>query len=120
MSDGRGIVRVWVEDCRLSRVRVSPQWHAKLGRRSLADCFTQALAFAHIGVADVPMREDVGHGDMDFSQLPPCDARALAAFRSVFAEVEERWGEALVRHEEHTPGSAPATLGKYRTPAASA
>lgn len=113
-TDGRGVVRVWVEDGRLTKVRVSPQWHTKVGRGSLADSFGQALAFANASVADAPVSQKPSYDDVDFSQLPRFDTQAFAAFQIVFDEVEERWDQALVRHEERPPMPAPATLGTYK------
>lgn len=59
VSGADGIVRVWVEDGRLVKVRVCPHWYAKLerlGAGSLADVISAALLLAHVGVArpDVP------------------------------------------------------------------
>lgn len=113
-SDGRGVVRVWVENGRLTKVRVSPQWHTKVGRGSLTDSFAQALAFANASVANFSVPPATSYDDVDFSQLPRFDTQAFAAFQTVFAEVEERWDQALVRHEEQPPSPAPATLGKYK------
>ncbi len=113
-SDSRGIVRVWVDDGRLTKVRVSSQWHAKLGRGSLADCFAQALGFAHVNVASAPAQEERSYDDVDFSQLPRFDAASFAAFQKVFSEVEERWDEALARRDEDAPTPPTATTGSHK------
>ncbi|MGV8846799.1 hypothetical protein [Tessaracoccus sp.] len=111
-SDSQGIVRVWVSDGRITKVRVSPQWHARLGRRSLADCFTQALLMAQMAVADVEPGRVNDHGDVDFSRLPPVSEQSLAAFQTAFDEVEQRWGQALQRQDAKEPASRVAVTGK--------
>ena len=91
-SDSQGIVRVWVSEGRITRVRVSPQWHARLGRRSLADCFTQALLMAQMTVAEVHPAQVNHHDDVDFSRgwkvhrlgpsVPTCCVRRRAPMRN--------------------------------------
>lgn len=54
VSDRERIIRVWVEQGRLTRVRISSGWAAKLERRTpatLADVATAVLRVAHVGVA---------------------------------------------------------------------
>lgn len=54
VSDAERIVRVWVEDGRLQKVRVSPNWYAKLVRRrkaTLGQVMSVVLQMAHVGVA---------------------------------------------------------------------
>lgn len=111
-SDSQGIVRLWVSEGRITRVRVSPQWHARLGRRSLADCFTQALLMSQMTVAEVQPAQVNHHDDVDFSRVPPVSEQALAAFQTAFDEVERRRGLALQREDEQQPASRAAVTGK--------
>lgn len=113
-SDSQGIVRVWVEENRITKVRVSPRWHSRLQRRTLDDCFMQALMNANLHVASVEPPEVRTYDDADFSGLPPFSQRSFAAFQHAFDDVERRWDEALERREEKVPLPRPATTGKSK------
>lgn len=107
-SDSEGIVRIWVEDGRLVRVRVSPIWYRRLqGGRTLANCFDQALLLSSLRVAQAP-GEPSGEfppeiAELKFDNLPRVNRRSIAAFAKVFEDQERRFGEALARHAENPP-----------------
>lgn len=104
VSDSDGIVRVWLEDGQLSKVRVSPTWATRLGRRTLAECFTQALRMANANApVVVTEREAPSFDDVDFSHLPPFDSRSFTVMQNLVAEAEERWDAAIERHRAETP-----------------
>lgn len=115
-SDVDNIVRIWVEDGRLTKVRVSPVWYTRLGRRSLADCFDQAFRFANLTVAtDVPERVEPSFDDQfDFSTIPPLTARAFTVMQELFADVEARWDEAIARHDAREARAAEPTRGRSK------
>lgn len=113
-GDIEGIVRVWLEDGRLTKVRVSPIWHVKLGRRTLEDCFTEALALASFRVAPAAPLKQSRYDDADFGQLPRLGAQSFAAFQSLFDDVEKRWDDALLRRDENPTEPRPATVGTYK------
>lgn len=115
-SDADNIVRVWVEDGRLAKVRVSPVWFSRLGRRSLADCFAQAFRFANLTVAtDVPERVEPTFDDQfDFSTIPPLTAHAFGVMQELFADVEVRWDEAIARHDAREAVAGTPTLGRSK------
>ncbi|RMB61410.1 hypothetical protein [Tessaracoccus antarcticus] len=114
VSDSQAIVRVWVEDGRLTKVRVSPLWHTKLGRRALDDCFTQALTLANVRVAEVKAHEPRTFDNVDFSQMPRFGPHAFAAFQAAFDDVEQRWGDALERDAQRSPTSRPVISGRHK------
>ncbi|MEO7588158.1 MAG: hypothetical protein ABIS84_09045 [Arachnia sp.] len=114
VGDGQGIVRIWVQDGRLTQVRVSPNWHTKVGRARLDDCFTRALMLANVSVAEVGARVAPTFDDVDFSRLPRFSAGAFAAFQGAFDEVEQRWDDALERSADDHPDPLPATVGVHK------
>lgn len=113
-SDSKGIVRIWTSDDRITKVRVSTQWHSRLGRRTLDDCFTQALLAANLRVSQVVPEEPVSAEDVDASLLPPFSQRAFAAFAIAFDDVEQRWDQALERHRDRQPQPRPLISGKSK------
>lgn len=107
-SDSEGIVRIWVEDGRLVRVRVSPIWFRRLqGNRTLENCFDQALLLSSLRVAqapDAPSSEFPPEiAELKFDNLPRVNRRSIAAFAKVFADQERRFSEALARQAENPP-----------------
>lgn len=113
-GDSDGVVRVWLEDGRLTRVRVSPVWYRKLGRRTLEECFAEALALAAL---QIPVADVAGHrfvDPADFGPLPRFGPQAFAAFQTLFDDVEKRWDEALERRENAAARPRPATVGTYK------
>lgn len=109
VSDSENIVRVWLSEGRLTRVRVSPVWYSRLGRRSLSDCFAQALRMANAAIGEVPARPEPSFSEADLDGLPPFTPRTFAAVQALFDEVETRWEEAIERH--HTrPRTAPTVV----------
>lgn len=113
-GDSDGVVRVWLTDGRLSRVRVSPVWHRKLGRRTLEDCFAEALALAALRAPITDAAEHRVADPADFGPLPRFNARAFAAFQVLFDDVEKRWGEAVQRRQNAAGQPGPATVGTYK------
>lgn len=113
-SDSEGIVRVWLKEGRLDKVRVSPLWHLKLGRRRLEDCFTEALALASIRVAPSRTAASGTFDSVDFGPLPRLSSQSLAAFHVLFDEVEQRWDQALQRRDDDRPASRAATTATYK------
>jgi len=97
VHDPDRIVRVWVEDGRLSRVRVSPVWHLKVRDKTLDDCFAAALAAAHVGVAPPAPEPDDDVSDVDLEGLPSLGRTTLATYRRAIATVNRQWQEALER-----------------------
>lgn len=100
VSDSDGIVRVWLEEGRLAKVRVSPTWYSKLGKRSLTECFSQALRMANANASfgRVHEREAPTFDDVDFSGLPRFSSRTFAVLQNLVADAEQRWDEAIERH----------------------
>lgn len=105
VSDSDGIVRVWLEDGQLSKVRVSPTWATRLGRRTLSECFTQALRMANANapVAVTTERDAPTFDDVDFSRLPRFDAQTFSVMQDLIAEAEERWDAAIERNRAEPP-----------------
>lgn len=87
-SDDEKIVRLWVTDGRLTKVRVTPVWYVKLKGRSLGIAFSQALGRANWKDAQVvslpagvdpedpstfhlvPATREEPFADVDFSWVP--------------------------------------------------
>lgn len=114
VSDPEGIARVWVEDGRLTKVRVSPVWYTKLGRRSLGECFSHALQMANATVAAEEVRRVRDYSDEDFSGLPQFSSVAFAAFQGVLQDVHERWAQAIEHRGSRRPRSTEATVGRSK------
>ena len=113
-ADAAGIVRLWFDEDRLTRVRVSSRWREKVRRSTLEACFAEAIAAANLRVADVPVREDPSFEDADFSGLPPVSPRSLSAFNRLFVDLQRRWDEALERRDAAPPTAHPSTTGRSR------
>lgn len=111
VSDSDGIVRVWLEDGRLSKVRVSPTWYTRLGKRTLTECFSQALrmANANASVGVVEQRQAPSFDDVDFSGLPRFNNRTFAVMQNLVADAEQRWDEAIERYRSR-PRTEPGTV----------
>ncbi|MCC2593662.1 hypothetical protein LKO27_09625 [Tessaracoccus sp. OS52] len=114
VSDSDNVVRVWVTDGRLVRVRVSPVWYTRTGRRTLSDCFSQALRMANATVADLPPRPEPTFEDVDFSALPPFSPETFAVIQDLMAEVEERWEDAFGRQQSRPPVKQPVVEGRSK------
>lgn len=97
VADPDRIVRVWLDDGRLSGVRVSPVWHLKLRDRSLDDCFAAALAAAHISIAPPAPAPDGDLAAVELDGLPGFGRTSLATCRRAITDVHRRWQEALER-----------------------
>lgn len=134
-SDSDKIVRIWVEDGRLTKVRVSPVWYTKLRGRTLEAVFQQALARANVGVADAPEPPEIGPGgelpeldaipaadpgagefdDVDFSALPRLSRRTLAAMAALQQDLLQRREQALAqRRARPAPATPDPTVGRSK------
>lgn len=120
-ADPDRIVRVWVEDNRLTKVRVSPVWFRRvMGEDTLENHFRQAFAEASFSLASVPdestapVDEDedgLADDDAAFDQLPRLSKASLAAFGELFAQVERRIDEAVDSSAPGRAEPAPPTVG---------
>lgn len=109
-SDNERIVRTWVEDGRLTKVRVSPVWFRRLtGRTTLEDCFRQAFTSANLRVGPVSVAPASGEefppevAEMEFPGLPYLNRASIAAFDILFKDQERRFAEALERQAAPRP-----------------
>lgn len=114
VSDSDGIVRVWLTDGRLTKVRVSPTWYTRLGKRTLTECFSQALRMANATVGHVAERESPSFDDVDFSGLPRFDSRAFAVMRNLVADTEERWDAAIEEYQSRPPAQPSTVEGRSK------
>lgn len=120
-SDTDRLVRVWLEDGRLMKVRISPVWFTRLGPKdTLAGHFREALAFAALDRAahhrQSPAPEPVGPmGELAalpdevravFESIGPLSSELLAAVDAVHAELSERAEAATLE----AAGRAPHTF----------
>lgn len=119
-ADPDRIVRVWVEDNRLTKVRVSPVWFRRvMGEDTLENHFRQAFAEASFALASVPPEpsasadeDDAAPDDLDaFDQLPRLSASSLTAFGELFAQLERRIDEAVDNPSPGRAEPAPPTIG---------
>ena len=108
ISDADRLVRLWLEDTRIVKVRLSPVWfHRITGRDTLESHFRQAMMLSTLhlpALPDDPDDED-GEGFVDstdpdalpadvqrvFNQLPSLGPRTLAAFEQVIADLDARY-----------------------------
>lgn len=112
-SDHHGIVRLWLEGDRLSRVRLSPVWFHKVAdAAALEACFRQALLLATLRIAPEPAGDeaDTAHEEEfpaevydRFRGLPELSRRSLMAFDQLGREMEERHAAALPEPEPKEP-----------------
>ncbi|GAB3810996.1 hypothetical protein GCM10028820_01480 [Tessaracoccus terricola] len=114
VSDSDGIVRVWLEEGHLTKVRVSPVWYTRLGKRTLDESFGQALRMANATVGQITERTAPDFGDVDFSGLPRFDSRAFAVMRNLVADAEERWDAAIKEYQERPPAQSDAVEGRSK------
>lgn len=113
-SDPERIVRIWLTDGRLSRVRVSPVWYQRLDERPLEPCFEAAFRLANVGVAAIPeVPDDDAMTDVDLAGLPLLDDRTLTRLRELFAEVTARLRSADPRPRPAGTARAP-TQGRSK------
>lgn len=106
VSDAERIVRVWVDDGRLQKVRVSPNWYAKLtrGRKAtLSQVMTVVLQMAHVGVA---APTDAAPPDIELTpefrrSLPELSEESLAKVLEHHALLQARFEQA--KQEWHPP-----------------
>lgn len=116
-SDVDRVVRVWVADGRLTKVRVSPVWYRKLRNTTMESAFGQAFWQSNLTIAPVPDEDTAPaapaeeFADVDFSGLPGLSEYNFAAMRKALADVRERRREASERYREQARNSPPPTLG---------
>lgn len=113
-SDQDGLVRVWLEDGRLVRNRISPIWFSKLARRDkLQNHFREALALALLDgamqaevapdpeppgpLAELAALPDEIRAAVD--SLPPLSGELVAAIEEVADELEARTEVALAAQD---------------------
>lgn len=99
LGDGRGIVRLWLEDGRLVRVRLSPVWHTKVAPEKLTEVFAGVLAkgatVAEVGDFDPAASDE----EVDFDRLPALTPQLQQAFERRLSDLERRWGAAVAADE---------------------
>ena len=120
-SDADRIVRVWLEDGRLSKVRVSPVWFHKLtGKDTLGGRFGHALQLANTRVAgfvEDPEEEPEFPAEiaaLQFTGLPRLNKVTMAAFDEVFREYRARFADAIERHQGHSPHPVATVSGRAK------
>lgn len=124
--DSAGIVRVWLDEGRLTGVRVSHGWRTRLGRRTLEGCFAEALAIATLRAELLPLDEDGSMAefvpadepetfdDIDFGKLPRFNSESFQGIHARFEEVEQRWTNALEDQRSRQSDPPSPTTGTYR------
>lgn len=101
VSDGMGISRVWLEDGKLTRLRVSSNWRARLSDEtvSLADCINAAIMAASL---------DLEHESEDsFPEVPESELVPISSSRQadeLFEDLRLRQESALQRLQEESVG----------------
>lgn len=130
ISDADRLVRLWLEDTRIVKVRLSPVWfHRITGRDTLESHFRQAMMLSTLHLPALPDDPDdeagedfVDSTDPDalpadvqrvFNQLTALGPRTLAAFEQVIADLDARYAAAEERASEPRP-VAPAVTGSVR------
>lgn len=117
-SDVDRVVRVWVADGRLTKVRVSPVWYRKLRNTTMESAFGQAFWQSNLTIAPIPDEStapaapDEEFADVDFSKLPGLSEDSFAAMRKALADVRQRRREASERHRQQVRKPPPPTLGR--------
>lgn len=120
ISDAEGIVRVWVEDSRLAKVRVSPTWYTKLERRrgaTLGKVLTVVLQMAHVGVAAPGTATQPPELELtpEFKRtLPELSEASLTRMAELHAELEERFAAAKRERAARGPAPAGETVGRVK------
>lgn len=107
-SDPEKVVRIWVEDGRLTKVRVSPVWFHKVpDAAGLERCFRGALLLSSMRVAEEaqppPPAELSPEVAQRFRDLPQLSYRSLSLFDQMAREMDERHDEALASYRPPTP-----------------
>lgn len=109
-SDPDHLVRVWTTDGVLTRVKVSPVWHLKVGHKTLDECFAAALAAARVRVVPaVVVEAEPDLTGVDFSGLPRFGRDPFTTFRLAIDNFNRRWAEAADRHRDR-PLRAPSPV----------
>lgn len=123
ISDHEKIVRIWVEDGRLTKVRLSPVWFHKLpDGKALEARFRQALLLSTMRIAqadetDAEEADAAGEGfppevAARFRDLPELSRRSLALFDALGREMDERHAAVLDAYEPPPP--PPAVSGRSK------
>ncbi len=102
VSDRERIIRVWVDEGRLTKVRVSSGWAAKLELRDgtrLQDVVNAVLRAAHVGVAapsSLPQDAPTVELTKEFARsLPGLTPTSLEAMRAHYARRHREFAEKL-------------------------
>lgn len=121
ISDVERIVRVWVDDGRLVKVRVSPNWHTKLERRknaSLAQIVTAVLQIAHVGAAapgSTPKAPTPVELTTEFRRsLPTMTEATLRRMDEHYAALHARFAEAKQQRAATVRPQPAATVGRSK------
>lgn len=108
-SDYDRIVRIWVEDGRLTKVRLSPVWFHKVpDAAGLESRFRQAFLLSCVRLEpehDEPPRSPEVPADVleSFVDLPELSRRSLVMFDQLGKEMDERHAAALAEHQAPPP-----------------
>lgn len=120
ISDAEGIVRVWVEDSRVVKVRVSPTWYTKLERRrgaTLGKVLTVVLQMAHVGVAAPGTATQPPELELtpEFKRsLPELSEASLTRMAEIHAALGERFAAAKRDRAARGPVRAAETVGRVQ------
>lgn len=118
ISDAEGIVRVWVEDSRLVRVRVAPTWYTKLERRrgaTLGKVLTVVLQMAHVGVAAPGAATQPPELELtpEFKRsLPELSEASLARMQELQEQLQDRFEAAKRERAASRTAPSVATVGR--------
>lgn len=114
VSDRERIIRVWVEEGQLTRVRISPSWAVKLERRkgaTLTDVANAVLQVAHVGVAGPStVLQEAPHVELtkEFARsLPDATPTTLEAMSRHYANKHKEFSKALREAVAHQAATAP-------------
>lgn len=124
-SDADRIVRVWVQDGRLTKVRISPVWFTKLtGKDTLAGRFGHAFQLSQIRIPKLPSADDADPqrpeplfpaeiATLGFQGMPRLNKLTMAAFDELFTLHRQRFAEELAKHPPQ-PTPSPVVSGRSR------
>lgn len=107
-SDPENVARVWLEEGRVVRVRISTRWAAKLKGRSLSEPVNMAFMIAAAqslltdatssGHEDKLERHEV---DLTGVELPPFSAASFGAVAQIINQIEGRIDQAFADRESN-------------------
>lgn len=126
ISDSDRIVRIWVEDGRLVRARVSPVWYTKLGRgERLDDRFREAIALSRLPQMDLSgLEPDEPKGAIEklaelpaealdaIEQLPELSNELVDAISAVADDLNEAINASIEADREDWTSKARRSVGR--------